>query len=128
MPARMKTIAVVEDNIDNMLLVRIILQDLYELNEYDNGQSALSGIASAPPDLVLMDISLPDIDGVTVMQELRANKNLPAFPIFALTAHAMEGDKEKFLQAGFDFYMAKPLVDTSELLRVIAAHLDKASS
>ena len=114
-----KTIAVVEDNPDNLLLARILLGDSYHLNEYTTGKAALNGIMKNPPDLVLMDISLPDIDGVTIMKRLRAKKQFVHLPVFAVTAHAMRGDRERFLKAGFDYYMSKPLIDSKALLYAI---------
>ena len=112
----MKTIAIVEDNPDNMLLARIMLEGLYVLDEYTNGTDALKGIPENPPNLILMDISLPDIDGVTVMLKLRDMRNLKHIPMLALTAHAMRGDRERFLAAGFDYYIAKPVV-SAEILQ-----------
>lgn len=112
-------IAIVEDNPDNMLLARVLLQDRYQLQEYTDGRAAINGIISNPPCLVLMDISLPEIDGVTVMQRLRSETNLSGLPIVALTAHAMVGDKQRFLAAGFDYYISKPILGSSQLIEPI---------
>lgn len=115
----MRKIAVVEDNADNRLLVQAILEDLYEITEYEDGPSALEGLRSEPADLVLLDISLPGMDGVEVLRALRADERLRAVPAIALTAHAMAGDRERFLAAGFDDYVVKPIVDEELLLRAI---------
>jgi CheY-like chemotaxis protein len=116
-------VAVVEDNPDNRLLVRTILEDHYEIEEYEGGHEAVAGIALAPPDLVLLDISLPGLDGVAVLRHLRAVAALDHVPIVALTAHAMAGDRERFLDLGFDEYLTKPIVDEAVLLATIAGRL-----
>ena len=124
-----KTIAVVEDNADNRLLVQALLEDHYDLTEYATGIEALNGLRTSPPDLVLLDISLPEMDGMEVAREIRADENLRHLPLVALTAHAMSGDRERFLQSGFDAYVAKPIVDEQELLRTLAGflgHVDAA--
>jgi len=115
----MKRIAVVEDNPDNRLLVQAILEDLYEVVEYENGIDALSGIKEHQPDLVLLDISLPEMDGTEVLAKIRADESLRKLPVIALTAHAMHGDREKFLEAGFNDYVTKPIVDEKIILSVI---------
>lgn len=115
----MKKIAVIEDNADNRLLVRAILEDQYDLVEYENGLEALEGIQDANPDLILLDISLPGIDGLETLARLRAMPRFENFPIIALTAHAMAGDREKYLAAGFDDYISKPILDESILLIAI---------
>ena len=121
----MPTLAVVEDNADNRLLLQAILGDQYELVEYDNGKDALTGFARARPDLVLLDISLPDMDGTEILKRLRQDTALRKLPVIALTAHAMTGDREKFLAAGFDDYITKPIVDETQLLSSIARLLKK---
>lgn len=83
------------------------------------GLDALAGIARSRPDLVLLDISLPGMDGTEVLQSIRANVELRQLPIIALTAHAMAGDREKFLAAGFDDYVTKPIVDETQLFGAI---------
>ena len=115
----MKKIAVVEDNPDNRLLVQVILEPLYEVVESENGFVALAGLPHARPDLVLLDISLPEMDGTEVLRRLRADATLRPLPVIALTAHAMAGDREKFIAAGFDDYVTKPIVDENLLLAAI---------
>lgn len=122
----MKRIAVVEDNPDNRLLVRVILEPLYEVTEYEAGFLALEGLPKDKPDLVLLDVSLPEMDGTEVLRRLRANEQLRGLPVIALTAHAMAGDREKFLLAGFDDYVTKPIVDETLLLDAIAKLLSKS--
>lgn len=117
---RMRTIAVVEDNADNRLLVQAILGELYHVREYETGAKALEGFGECLPEAVLLDISLPVMDGVEVLSRIRADDRLRALPVIALTAHAMTGDREMYLAAGFDEYVAKPIVDEDALLRAVA--------
>ena len=115
----MKKIAVVEDNPDNRLLVQVILEPLYEVVEYETGFAALEGLPKEKPDLVLLDISLPEMDGAEVLRRIRADAQLRALPVIALTAHAMSGDREKFIRAGFNDYVTKPIIDENVLLDAI---------
>lgn len=119
----MKKIAVVEDNPDNRLLVQVMLEPLYQIEEYETGPSALEGIQRNRPDLVLLDVSLPEMDGTEVLRRIRADADLQKLPVIALTANAMAGDREKYLAAGFDDYVAKPIVDEMLLLEAIKRHL-----
>lgn len=115
----MKKIAVVEDNPDNRLLVQVILEQFYQVVEYESGPAALEGLPKENVDLVLLDISLPEMDGTEVLRRLRADERLRALPVIALTAHAMSGDREKYLAAGFNEYVTKPIVDENILLDAI---------
>jgi len=115
----MASLAVVEDNADNRLLLQAILGDTYSLVEYETGADALAGLASSRPDVVLLDISLPGMDGTEVLRRIRADAGLRTLRVIALTAHAMSGDREKFLAAGFDDYVTKPIVDETQLLTAI---------
>jgi len=120
-------IAVVEDNADNRLLLHAILGDAYDIDEYEAGAAALEGFARSRPDLVLLDISLPGMDGVEVLSRIRADERLRDLPVIALTAHAMAGERENYLAAGFDDYIAKPIVDERVLLRAITRVLGDPS-
>src|SRR5438093_5355067 len=95
--AEMSTLAVVEDNADNRLLLDAILGDQYDLIEYENGADALSGFERSRPDLVLLDIALPGMDGNEILRRIRDDARLRDVPVIALTAHAMAWDREKFL-------------------------------
>jgi two-component system cell cycle response regulator DivK len=121
------TLAVVEDNADNRLLLQAILGDQYELVEYENGTDALAGIAGSRPDLVLLDISLPGLDGNEVLRRIRQDESLRTLPVVALTAHAMAGARERFLAAGFNDYVTKPIVDESLLTGAIERLLKQSS-
>ncbi len=116
----MKRIALVEDNADNRLLVQAILEGAYQVEEYESGPEALAGLRAGRPDLVLLDISLPGMDGVEVLREIRGTNALAGLPVVALTAHAMAGDRQKYLGLGFDDYVTKPIVDENVLLTAIA--------
>ena len=115
----MKKIALVEDNADNRLLVQVLLGDLFDVDTYENGQEALDGFAKVKPDLILLDISLPKMDGNEVLRRIRADKALCDLPVIALTAHAMAGDREKCLESGFDEYVTKPILDENALISTI---------
>jgi CheY-like chemotaxis protein len=119
----MKKIAVVEDNPDNRLLVQVMLESEYQVVEYETGIAALEGLPRDKPDLVLLDVSLPEMDGTEVLRRLRVDPALSRLPVIALTAHAMAGDREKYLAAGFDDYVSKPIVDEQVLLEAIRRHL-----
>lgn len=116
----MKTVAVVEDNPDNRFLLTVLLEGLYRVREYEDGPSALDGFRVATPDLVLLDISLPGIDGIEVLRLMRADPHLADLPVIALTAHAAATDRDKFIGAGFNDYVTKPIVDERVLLGAIA--------
>lgn len=119
----MKTIAVVEDNSDNTLLLRVILEDNYNVVEYDSGISALEGMRQSAPDLILLDISLPGMDGMEVLNRMKSDDVLKSLPVIALTAHAAPSDREKFLVAGFTDYVTKPIVDVELLLSAITRQI-----
>ncbi len=124
----MKTIALVEDNPDNRMLVATLLEDLYTVREYEDGAEAMEGLVKEVPDLVLLDISLPKMSGQEVLAAIRNNSELKALPVVALTAHAMDGDREGFLAQGFDAYLAKPILDEEDLFRVIRVLLEGGDS
>ncbi|MBC7896314.1 MAG: response regulator [Cytophagaceae bacterium] len=115
----MTRIAVVEDNPDNRLLVLALLDGLHDCVEYESGLEALDAFDREVPDLVLLDISLPGLDGVDTLKRIRGNPLLVHLPVIALTAHAMSGDRERFIAEGFDDYVTKPIVDETILLGAI---------
>jgi len=120
-------IAVVEDNPDNRLLVNALLEDQYEISEYETGVEAIEGLARDRPDLVLLDISLPEMDGTEVLAWIRQQPELASLPVVALTAHAMSGDREKYLAMGFNEYVTKPILDESVLFDAIRRCLSPAA-
>jgi two-component system cell cycle response regulator DivK len=93
----------------------------YDVLEANTGEDAFELAVSKLPALVLMDVQLPGIDGIEALARLRRDDRTTSMPVVALTAQAMHGDRERFLEAGFDGYLSKP-VDISELLRTVAEH------
>lgn len=119
----MKKILVVEDvdlNID--LLVQLLEGEAYTVVTAMDGEEGLNVAAAERPDLILMDLSLPVLDGWEATRRLKASPDLHHIPVIALTAHAMRGDEEKALAAGCDAYLTKPL-DDKLLFAKIAAFL-----
>lgn len=118
-----RTVAVVEDNADNRLLVGTILEGTYNVVPYRSGQEALLGCHEVRPDLILLDISLPGMDGTQVLRALRADAVLSGVPVVALTADAMTGARDMYLAMGFDDYIAKPILHAQELRDVVERRL-----
>ena len=106
-----KRVLVVEDNEMNMQLVEFLLEEGgYGIVKAASGEEALAVVLRGEPiDLILMDIHLPGIDGLNVIRELKRDARRPGISILALTAHAMRGDKDRFLHAGCDGYISKPI-------------------
>ncbi|MDH3227911.1 MAG: response regulator [Thermoleophilia bacterium] len=119
-------IAVVEDNPDNRLLIQAMLGGRFRLVEFEDGSSALAAMRAEPPALVLLDISLPGMSGVEVLEHMRADPALAQLPVVAVTAHAMAGDRERYLDLGFDAYISKPIVDVAQLTATIERCLGAA--
>jgi len=121
---RRRRVGIVEDNDDTRLIVRTILEAVYDVDECANGQEALERFMRRPPDVILLDISLPGIDGLEVLARLRADERLARLPVVALTAHAMVGDRERFLAQGFDGYASKPILEERDLLETVRTALE----
>jgi two-component system cell cycle response regulator DivK len=120
-------VLVVEDNEKNMKLFRDVLQATgYTPLEASSGEEALALAAASAPALVLMDIQLPDIDGSEALRRLREDERTAGIPVLALTAQAMAGDRERFLAAGFDGYLSKP-VDIPELVATVRRYCDEGA-
>lgn len=112
-------VAVVEDNPASRLFMENLLNPPFHVRSYQNGAEALRELAIFVPDVVLMDISLPDMSGIEVMKRLRSMGALRDVPIIAVSALAMDGNRDKLLAAGFDAYVSKPITDPFGLLRTI---------
>ena len=127
MPSKDKgTILYVEDNPDNRMLVRrILLSEGYGLIEANNAFEALEVIKQRKPDLILMDINMPDMDGYTLTAKIKAMPGFERVPILALTANVMRGDRERTLEAGCDGYIQKPL-DIDQLIKEIERFLARS--
>ena len=115
----MSRVAVVDDNSDNRLIIRTILEDQYQIEEFATGTNAIQAFRQSRPDVVILDISLPEMDGTEILRLIRSDARLQDLPVIALTAHAMVGDREKYLAAGFDDYVAKPILDMNVLFTTI---------
>ncbi len=117
--SRTPRLVIIDDNADNRLLARALLERRYRVSEFAAGAPALEAMQQDPPDLVLLDISLPEIDGVEVLRRLRQVDSLRKLPVVALTAHGRQDDRRRLLEAGFDEYVAKPITDERQLLEPI---------
>ncbi|MFQ3536936.1 MAG: response regulator [Aggregatilineales bacterium] len=116
-------ILVVEDNADNRILITDVLDSMhYEVIIATDGEEGLRKASAERPDLILMDISLPQMDGLTATRRIKAMPELQHIPIIALTAHAMVGDRERALEAGCDDYVSKP-IDLRELATKLTHYL-----
>lgn len=119
-----KRILVVDDNLTNLKLVTYLVKaNGYDVDTAADAEAALIAIASKRPDLILMDVQLPGIDGLELTRRLKTDPNTADIRIIAVTAYAMKGDQEKALSAGCDGYVTKP-IDTRTLPSLIAAQLE----
>ncbi|MEO8392701.1 MAG: response regulator [Chloroflexota bacterium] len=117
----------IEDNPQNMRLVRKMLTGAgYKVIEAFDGYSGLQAVTDEKPGLVLVDLNLPDIEGLEVIARIKADPNLASIPVVALTANAMHGDRERCLAAGCDGYIPKPITK-NELLTTVAHFLNVAA-
>ena len=117
------TILYVEDNPDNRLLVRrILFAEGYSLVEAKDADEAIGVLNKSRPDLILMDINMPGVDGYTLTTKIKSMPGFERVPIIAITANVMRGDRERTLQAGCDGYIQKPL-DIDQLTREIERFL-----
>ncbi|MFZ6017674.1 MAG: response regulator [Nitrospirota bacterium] len=118
-----KKILIVDDNRDSReLIVKILKGRGYQIIEAIDGEEALEKVVAERPDLILMDISIPKIDGYEVTRRLKAQEEFKGIPVVALTAHAMKGDREKALEAGCEGYISKP-INVRELPELIKSYL-----
>jgi CheY-like chemotaxis protein len=117
-----KTILIVEDVELNRELLVQLLEDDYRLVLAEDGQAALQKAREARPDLILMDLSLPRMDGWEATRRLKADLNLSKIPVIMLSAHAMRGDEERARASGCDDFLTKP-IDETLLYQKLARHL-----
>jgi len=114
----------IEDNPDNRVLVRRLLQsEGYTMLEAENASSAMQVLEQTRPTLILMDINMPDVDGYTLTNQIKAMPELAKVPVVAITANVMRGDRERVLSAGCDGYIEKP-IDVDIFLDQIARFLE----
>lgn len=120
-------ILVVEDNRQNLELVEFLLEEAgFVVISAADGRQAKARLEDEIPDLVLMDMQLPGTDGLELVGELREREDLARVPIVALTAHALRGDRERFLQGGCDGYISKP-IDVGSFADTVRDHLSARS-
>jgi len=105
-----RKIMVVDDNRDSReLVVKVLKTKGYQMVEASDGEEALEKVIIEKPDLILLDISIPKIDGFEVCRRIKSQEDFKSIPVVALTAHAMKGDREKTLGVGFEGYISKPI-------------------
>jgi two-component system cell cycle response regulator DivK len=118
-------VLVIEDNDRNRKLVKILLEaNKYEVIEAGTGEEALKYLQDNKPAVILLDIQLPNMDGITLAKMLKSRDDTKDIPIIAVTAYAMKGDKERMLEAGCDAYVSKP-IDTRQLPLIVADMIKK---
>jgi two-component system cell cycle response regulator DivK len=117
---------VVEDQEDNRQILRDLLGTAgYELTEAENGADAITAVANRRPDLILMDIQLPEVSGLEVTKWLKEDDELHVIPVIAVTAFAMKGDEERIRQGGCEAYVSKP-ISVPKFIEVIKTYLGDA--
>jgi CheY-like chemotaxis protein len=128
----MKKILIAEDNAVNRELLRELLELRgFEVSEACDGQQALDALAQGKPDLLILDLGMPVLDGFGVIRRIRAEPGLAKLRVLAATAYAMRGDKERALEAGFDGYLSKPIDNAAlmaEIQRILGADNSQKSS
>lgn len=118
-------ILIADDNEMNRSLMLALLQRKgHEVLEAEDGAQAVKLAKEHTPDLIIMDIQMPVLDGVTALRMLRADESIKEIPVIAVTSYAMKGDKEKFLNAGFDSYIPKP-INIREIAEFIEQYIKK---
>jgi two-component system cell cycle response regulator DivK len=121
-----KKILHVEDNFENRILIRrLLMSENYEVLEAENARQAMNILATTTPNMILMDINMPDVDGYALTVDLKSRPNLNKIPIVAITANVMRGDREKVFNSGCNGYIEKP-IDVDLFLDQIAYFLNQA--
>ena len=124
----MSTVLIAEDNAVNRELLRELLEMRgYTVVEACNGDEALHMIEQARPDILLLDLGMPVLDGPAVVRRIRENPRLAKLPVLAVTAYAMQGDREKIVSSGFDGYLSKP-INSSLLMQELERLLPNTSA
>ena len=123
----MSTILVMEDSQDNFDLIADALEDKHDLVHAATGHEGLMKARNMNPDLILLDMGLPVLDGWAVARSLKADQALAGIPVIAITAHAMKGDRDRCLEAGCNAYLAKP-IDVRELGKLVEEHLTQTGA
>jgi len=122
-----KRLLLIEDSPDNLLFFRTLLEEDFDFKACTSCQEALNNIGSLSPDLLLIDIAMPEIDGIDCLKRLRAMPEFKNIPAIAVTALAYPEDKRDCLEAGFQGIVVKPILDLDQFRRLIAATLQSSS-
>jgi CheY-like chemotaxis protein len=123
-----KKIAIVDDLEDNRVIMRKVLELDFNVSDYSDGASALRDLPADPPDLLLLDISMPEMDGFQVLERLRANPRLSGVVVVAFTAFATEHDANVYAAAGFDHLIGKPVLDIHALRAELRDLMDRLAT
>ena len=116
-------ILIVDDDAKIRKLLRVVLQSSgYETIEAENGERGIKLAKENIPNLILMDIQMPVMDGISALKIIRLDESTKSIPVIAQTSYAMKGDREKFLAEGFDSYISKP-IDVKEFIEIIKRHI-----
>ncbi|MGA9531876.1 MAG: response regulator [Anaerolineales bacterium] len=128
MEAHTTTVLYIEDNLENRMLVRrILVAEGYRVLEADSAEVGMSLARQEQPDLIMIDINMPDLDGLTVTSMMKADPILGNTPVVAITANVMKGDRERTLSAGCDGYIQKP-IEVDDFPRQVAHYLQRTAS
>jgi CheY-like chemotaxis protein len=123
-----RSLLLVEDNEANRELVTFLLEEAgYEVRHARDASAAMEQLLHEVPDAVLLDMNLPGADGLAFVSGLRRDRRFDALPVIAITAHAMRGDRERFLAGGCDAYLPKP-IDTKSFVDAVASHVARGRS
>lgn len=116
--AKLASVLVIEDNLDNMITIKAILKDKFDIYEAEDGKTGLKKAIDIVPEIILLDMALPKMDGIEVVKALKNNAETAHIPVIAVSAYAMKDDKEKFIMAGCDDFFAKPIDQEMLLLKI----------
>lgn len=119
----MAKIVIIDDNSDSQLLIRIFLEPQHEVVSFSASDEFMRDVVSEEPDLILMDISVPGHNGFEMVKWLRKDSTIANTPVIAFTANALRGDRDDYLNAGFDDFVSKPVLTSEELLAPVRAQL-----
>lgn len=120
----MKILIADDNEMNRSLMVALLQRSGHEVLEAADGAQAVRLAKEHIPDLIIMDIQMPVLDGITALRMLRADESAKKIPVIAVTSYAMKGDREKFLKAGFDSYISKP-INTKEVVKMIEQYIKK---
>ena len=115
----METVSIIDDDENSNMFLSVYLEEKWKVTTFEDWEEALSAYEKDPPDLILLDISLPGIEGTEVLKKIRQMDGLKRVKVIALTGYSLPKDRDKFLKQGFDDYIAKPVTDMSLFINKI---------